>query len=224
MGAVVGAEDGRAQQVADGRTTLANAQARGGQVKEDAEATLGPVLALYDASEAEATSLALRATAARARRGVANEAADEVVVEELDRLYVAGGRTRNDPILAIAAPNGATPIIRAGLDEQPVRMRLVAKVLAKVKHPRIEPAVLSEASARIAAAADPLAVAVRETADVIVEADMADEALTALARLVRVELMALKRLWLGRRMSESEVHDIIPDRPAAKPKPKEDPK
>ena len=74
----------------------------------------------------------------------------------------------------------------------------------------------------MAAAAEPLAAVIRETADVIVEADMADQVLTALARLVRAELMSLKRLWIGRGMTETQVHGIIPDRPAPKKDPKKE--
>jgi len=213
MGSVVSADDAREAQIEDGTKALANARARGGQVQIDAETKLAPVLALVAATEEEASALAQKAIEARARRGVANDAADAVVVEALDDMFEAGGRTRNDPIMAVAAPGGATPITAAALESQPVRMKLVAKVLARLAHPKIAPELLQAASARIAQAADPLAKVVRETADAIIEAEMADQVLTALARLVRNELMGLKRMWIGRGMKDSEIHEIIPDRP-----------
>jgi len=221
MGQVVSSDSGRDTIVADVKATLVSATARGGALKADAEAGLGDTLALWEVAEGEAKAESAAAAAARAERAVANDVADAVVVEVLDELFEAGGRKRNDPFLAIAAPGGASPIVNAGLETQPTRMRLAAKVLGKVKHPRIPKETLVAAAERIAAAAKPLAKVIAETSEVILAADVSDQTLTALAKLMRADLMALKRKWIGQQMSESEVHQIIPDRPDAPTKKKD---
>ncbi|MCC6620597.1 MAG: hypothetical protein IT385_05050 [Deltaproteobacteria bacterium] len=224
MGQVVSADAARETIVADAEQTLTNARARQGELLAEAEAALGPALALYHEAASEAAAADRAAADARARRQVANDTADGIVVEVVDDLFEAGGRTRHDPFLAVALPGGAGPIAGGALEDQPARMRLAARLLGKVNHPRIPKATLVAAADRLAAAANPLADVIDQTRDVIVTAEVADKTLTALARVVRSELIGLKRRWIGQRMSETEIHKLIPDRPSARPKPKDEDK
>lgn len=221
MGTVIGADAARDDIVSDTKKAVAAAQAKGGETASSASERLGPVIGLYEAQFAEAKANADKAVAARARRSEANRAADEVVVEVADDLFEAGGRRRNDPYLALVIPGGASPITDVAVDLQPIRMRVTARLLKSAKHPRIPQATLESAGQRLDDAAAALDQALIATRDDLVNDDVSDKVLTTLARVMRTELVALKRQWIGAGWSESEVHEIIPDRPAAKPVKKE---
>lgn len=221
MGTVIRSDAARTDIVDDAKKTLAAAKAKGDDVGAQAEERLSPLITLFEAHEAEAKASDAKATDARARRTAANRTTDDVVVEVSDDLYEAGGRRRNDPYLALVMPGGAGPITDATLELQPVRMRITARLLGKAKHPRIPKATLDGAASRLASAADSLDVVINATRDDLIAADVDDQAMTTLARLMRNELMGLKRFWLGAGWSETEVHEIIPDRPEPAPKKKE---
>ncbi len=224
MGTVISASAAREDIVIDANKTLAAAAARGGNFATEAAERLGPLLTLYTAQETETKASSGAAGTARAQRAAANGVADDLVVEVADDLFEAGGRRRNDPFLALVLPGGARPIIGGAIESQPTRMRVAAKLLAKTQHPRIPKSTYDAAAERLNAGADALGAVIDQTRTPIAQADVSDEILTSLARLVRAELMSFKRSLIGQGFSETEVHTIIPDRPEkpGEPEKKED--
>jgi len=216
MGEIIRAGAAREDIIKDARTTLEKASVRDDAWKLPAEERLGTVLTLVDSLEVERKALEITAGPLTAAVDKQNGAADLVLVREVESLFDKGGRRRNDPLLAVLAPGGAAAYTDGPTDEQPLRMKLFAKLLKKVGHKRIAKAETDAASDRVTAAVVPLAAAIDAAKEPVAELALVDRTITALAKLLRMELVGLKQGWKSAGFSEAEIHEVIPDSPSAK--------
>src|SRR5690348_7008451 len=108
MGSVIRKDAAAKDIVADVRTSLTNAKARGGVAKAEAEEIIGPVVTLLASVEAQLKDAQDAATPLAAELKAANDVADDLLGEVFDIVNNAVGRPAagSDPALALIFPGG----------------------------------------------------------------------------------------------------------------------
>ncbi|PIV98444.1 MAG: hypothetical protein COW42_14640 [Deltaproteobacteria bacterium CG17_big_fil_post_rev_8_21_14_2_50_63_7] len=215
MGQIIRAGAAREEIIKCGRDTLDAARQRDDAWKKPAEERLAPVLELCDGIAAEMVALGRVVQPLRQGIDMQNEVADDIIVRVVEQLFDLGGRRRNDPWLALLAPGGAGAYTDGPTDEQPRRMALFAKLLRKLGHKRIAKAETDAAADKIDTAAKSFGEAVAAAEQPMAELSLVERTLTALAKVVRMELVSLKQGWKAAGFSEAEIHRVIPDSPDA---------
>lgn len=117
-------------------------------------------------------------------------------------------------------PGGAGYYTEGDTPGQPARMELLAKLYDRSIHPKI-PAVQAQAyAARLRAGAAELQADLDAASGPGANVALLERVRTALGRVAQFEIANLKRMFKIDGMSESDIHEIIPDRPVAKKLPK----
>ena len=98
---------------------------------------------------------------------------------------------------------------------------LLAENLAQTKHPRVEEASWRAWSERVAAVQAPLDAATQTHQRAEARTFIADRAFRASVRSAWFDLVRAKRDYANAGLNETDIHAIIPDRPAAHAAPKE---
>ncbi len=202
--------------LADARSASQAAAARGGGIAERAQTTLGPVLAIIDATEDDLKS----ARASLAPLGAALDAENEVADAALDRIYDETwndvGRPANDRFLALMFPGGAGYYTDGDTSAQPARMELLARLYEKRIHPKLNPDQCLTYAKRVRDAAAALKQDLDAASPVMIHVAQLERVRSALGRVAQAELVNLKRMYKVDGLSEAEIHTIIPDRPVQK--------
>src|SRR3712207_5156668 len=100
MGEVIRKDAAASDIIADARTTLENAIARGGLWQEHAEQRLGPVVTLYNGVEVQLVEARKTVAPLVARVAAENDRADDVIGKVSDDIWNAVGRPASDPALS----------------------------------------------------------------------------------------------------------------------------
>jgi hypothetical protein len=202
----------------DVRTTLANARARGGNWQALAEARLAAITPLVDsvesrlgAAEAELVPLA---AAVQAR----DDEADRLLGRISDEIWNEVGRPASDPALSILFPTGIAYYAQGNQGSQPQRMGLLAELLESNLHPRLGADKAKGYAQAIRASAQSLRDAVQAAAEPSARVELLTQIRRALASNAQTELVGLKRIYRTERLSEVDIHTVIPDRPASSKK------
>ena len=216
MGDVIRGSAAREEIFKDGRTSLTNARARGGNRQERAEVSLGPAIALVDVTEQELKTGSGELAILKAALAAENDRADAVLDRTYDDTWNDIGRPANDRFLTLMYPGGAGYYTDGDLPGQPIRMELLAKFYEEGIHPKLTSTQSQAYAQRIRAAAADLKADIDAAAAPTANVMLLERTLTALARVVQFELANLKRMYKIDGLSEAEIHEIIPDRPVAK--------
>lgn len=200
----------------DARTSLHNSRARGGSIQERAETGLAPVMAMVDATEQELINARNTWLPLHAALQAENDRADALLNRIYDETWNDVGRPAIDRYLALMYPGGAGYYTEGDTPGQPARMELLAKLYDRAIHPKIPAAQAQGYAQRIREGAAELQADLNAASAPAANVALLERVRTALGRVAQFEIANLKRMFKIDGMSESEIHEIIPDRPVAK--------
>lgn len=200
----------------DARTSLHNSRARGGSIQERAETGLAPVMAMIDATELELINARNTWLPLHAALQAENDRADALLNRIYDETWNDVGRPAIDRYLALMYPGGAGYYTEGDTPGQPARMELLAKLYDRAIHPKIPAAQAQGYAQRIREGAAELQADLNAASAPAANVALLERVRTALGRVAQFEIANLKRMFKIDGMSESEIHEIIPDRPVAK--------
>lgn len=203
--------------IADARTTLTQAVARGGRWRDLAELRIAPVLALLTGVEGQLAGARAQAAPLRAARDAEDHRADDLLGRVSDDTWNAVGRPANDPALAILFPGGFGYYAEGDVESQPDRMEVLAQLLEANLHPKLNPATAQALAAEVRAGAEALQQAVDAARTPVARVGVLERVRTAMARSIAMELAHLKRLYKAEGFTEADIHTVIPDRPVREP-------
>ncbi len=183
--------------------------------KELAEERLAGVVALVDNVEAQLEKAEAKLEPLLAAVNAKNDAADAVLGRVSDETWNEVGRPAADPALAVLFPGGVAYYADARLDKQPARMDLLAELLESRIHPRLSPDQVKAHANDIRAAANELRASVDAVAGPNERVELLQRVRRALATVAHADLTSLKRLYKNAHFSQSDIHGVIPDRPAS---------
>ena len=213
----------RLRAVVDARTTLTNAEAKGGRWHELAAARLTEPLRLAAATEARIAEARSAATPAIAALEAADAEADRLLGRTSDEIWNDVGRPGTDAALSILWPGGIGYYTDAPIEEQPVRMEILAGLLEAGVHRGLTPERGAEYASRVRGASARLRERVDAAREPRVRLAAAERMLTSVGKAVQIALVNLKRAYKSEGFTEAEIHAVIPDRPAKKKTPKAPP-
>ena len=214
MGEVIRRDAAASDILTDCRITMTNAAARGGDWQAQAEERLGPELRLADGVEARLTQARAEAAPAEAAVKVENEGCDKLLGRVSDDIWNIVGRPRNDPALDVLFPGGIAYYAEGPVEEQPIRMTLLADLLEGGIHPKLSAERAAEFATEIRQAAARLEERVDAARPLTARVRLAEKMLGAIARAAHVALTRLKAQWKADGRTEAEIHSVIPDRPS----------
>jgi len=202
--------------IADGKTTLTKAQARGGAEQSTAEARLGSTLTLADTLEGRITAARGVAAPAQAALESGNQVADDLLGRVADDVWNAIGRPAADGGYELLFPGGYAAYAEGDVHEQPDRMDLLAELLLANLHPKLPADRAAAFAAEIAASSTALRALSDTARPLTTRLALVSKMKTAVARSLVASIAGLKRQWKADGMSEADIHAIIPDRPRPK--------
>lgn len=200
--------------LADLHTTFTNAVARGGDWQPAAEARLGPLVTLSKSVKVRVTEAETALAPALAQLDAANEEGDDLVGRISDNIWNDVGRPGQDPALDIILPGGIGYYTEGDVEEQPVRMNLFADLLESGIHPRLDAAKATAYATQIRQSAVRIEEKVDAARPLNARLALAKRMEQAIARTAAVALSRLKSQWKADGKTETEIHEVIPDRPS----------
>ncbi len=210
--------------IADVESTLTNAGTKDGKLKSLAEEMLAGLVMFILVVIAKLGEARKAANPLRSAIGTKDEGSDKLLLAVFDNIYNATGRPGNDPALAILFPGGTGPYTDGPDSEQPDRMDLLAELLEAGIHPRLDAAIAKAEATKVRADAEKYRAVIEAGRKPLVKVDLLEKVLTALARIGQMTLSRLKKRYAAEGFTEVQIHTVIPDRPRAEAKPKEEPK
>ncbi len=210
--------------VADVEHTLTNAGTKDGKLKSLAVEMLTALVTFIRIVIAKLGEARILAGPHRAAIGTKDDGSDKLLLASYDTIYNATGRPGNDPALAILYPGGPSAYTDGPDSEQPDRMDLLAELLEAGIHPRLDPAIAKAEAGKVRADAEKYRAVFEAGRKPLVKVDLLEKVLTALARIGQMTLARLKKRYAAEGFTEVQIHTVIPDRPRAEAKPKEEPK
>jgi hypothetical protein len=202
----------------DLRASLRSAVAKGGVVRSLAEEYLGATASMIGTIEQDLNEARVLAAPLIAELAAENDRADALLDRICDDLWNEVGRPANDRMLALLFPGGAGYYTDGDTEEQPDRMELLAELLDRKLHPKLTAEKAADYATKIREAARGLAEDAAAARMPAARVKLLERVRTALGRSAQFDLASLKRAYKNERMSEAEIHTIIPDRPPAKKK------
>lgn len=215
MGNVVRKDAAKADIFGDVRSTLTNAQTKGGTLQQLAEERLGPIVTLVDGIEAQLTSVRKTATPLLATIATKNDEADHLLGKVYDQIWNKVGRPANDPALSVIFPGGIAYYAEGDTEGQPDRMEVLVELLNAGLHLKLPKDDAIAAADEVATSCATLRSAVENARKPVAKLGVLERIHTTIARVAQLELANLKRLYKANGFTEAEVHAIIPDRPAS---------
>ncbi len=222
MGDVIRASAAVDDIFADARSAHTEAISKGGKVQSLAEEILGPALGMVGAFEDDLKAARATLVPLAAAVNAENERADAEINRIYDETWNDVGRPAYDRYLTLMYPNGAVYYTDGDTVGQPARMELLAKLYDRKLHPKLSAEQCAAFAARVRTAAAALKADLDAAADPTITVVQLERVRTALGRVAQYELANFKRALKIAGLSEAKIHEIIPDRPAAKKAAKKD--
>jgi hypothetical protein len=204
----------------DVRTSLRNAASRGGEIVTAAQSRLGPSV---DAMETAAKILET-ATAAEAAAWspvlAADDVADTTIGATRDEMYNALGRPKHSPHMDHVYPGGIGTYTAGDPRGQPVLMQVLETRIRSATAPQWPESLRDKWATAVDAARIPLAAAVEAHRPAEAALTVAEAGFRAAVRAAHAKLVAFKRDLKNLGLTETQIHEIIPDRPSSSGKAK----
>lgn len=216
MGEVIGANASGDAIEADIINSHQAAAIRGDEWKIPAQNILGPVISILGVIDGKLGPVQVTLNLLESEILLIDEESDQLVGAERDSLWNALGRKADDVYFEILFPGGKNFYTRAKEDEQVSLMYLLAEMLESNLHPKLDSALSAASAGRIRAQADIYKAKVDAIRPVRAKAELLATVRKNVVRAGRSRLVALKRAYLAAGFSETEIHQVIPDRPTAK--------
>lgn len=198
--------------IADVRTTLGRASAKGDPWKAHAEERLKPTVVLLETVEQKRRDAMEALEPLLAAIEVQDEKADLLLEKVSDDIWNALGRPAFDPHLSILFPGGIAYYAEGRNEDQPDRMELLVELLEAGIHPKLSQDLADAVAERVSAEARAYRAKVEAARTPKARVDLLSQVKAALARSGQVALANLKRAYLALGMSDAEIHEVIPDR------------
>ena len=211
MGTIIKAKAGAEKIDEDVRTTQRAADARGGKVAEAAAARLGAPLAAIDDAVARRKTARDAQKAAWALVEAEDEKSDRAIGRIRDAMWNDLGRPRQSAYLDQVFPDGVGTYTHGDVRDQPTLMHVLHARLLSASAPVWTPAQRAEWAATVETSRVTLAAAVEAHRGVAAQLAVAEATYRSAVRAALVGLQYLKRDLLNLGLTESQVHDIIPD-------------
>ena len=218
MGEVIRRDAAAVDILTDVRSTVTSAIAKQGEWQTDAEARLGPIVALADDVDARVKEQRKVTDPAVAQLATANADSDGLIGKVSDDFWNDIGRPGSDVIYELKFPGGIRSIVDGPVDEQPYRMELLAELFEAKLHPKLPADKATAYATAIRQSATRLEERVDAARPLKARLEMLERMQRAIARSGAVALSRLKKKWLSDGHSEAEIHTVIPDRPAPRTK------
>lgn len=153
----------------------------------------------------------------RAERDAANGVSDDLVREIHDLLFNQIGRVSGDPWFLLVMPKRAGGYTQRPAAKKGVALEVFAKTL--VAHPhKLVPAATAQAHAdALLEQAKKMAEALGALDHAATELEVLRAQRAAAVKRAQNRLSALKKFWLAEGMTQADIHEVIPDRPRARP-------
>lgn len=204
--------------VADCKTTLLTAEARGGVQKTIAEQHLKAPLSIFELVDERCRTAEEALLPFLAKLDAVDDSTDAFLGRIADEIWNDFGRPAADPLYSLLFPEGVGFYTDSPDAEQPARMELLAELLEANFHPKLDSKKAKAIAKQIRDSAKTLRAAVDATSKPRTQVDMLGRARTAVGRSLQVSLVSLKRHYRAMGHSEAQIHTILPDR--GKPRPK----
>lgn len=193
------------------RITITNAAFAGDELQHDAEGLLAEGVALAKTLRRELEDNEEALEVARARQGCAARQCDERAVATRENLFNLTGRKLRDPLLQQMAPEGAAGVLDRPAATKAAATRDFAERLVTIKHPRVPEKVARSYAADLRAAAEKLDKATAALTPVVEHGRSLRARIQANASYLQIQLRRLKKHWAGDGLTDTEIHQIIPD-------------
>lgn len=206
----------------DVRTAEQRARERPGPIADAAAARLAPAITVMDSANAilsgAQTAEAAGWTVVSARDGEA----DIVLGSTRDGMWNALGRVRNHPAMNHTFPGGVGTYTAGDPKGQPVLMQVLQTRIPTAEAPQWTAEMRQGWVADVEAARTPLAAAVDAYRPLDAALTVAEAGRRAAVRSAHSKLVAFKRDLKNLGLTETQIHEIIPDSGDGAPKPKKD--
>lgn len=217
MGQVIRKDAAASDIAADAKTTLTNAVARGGIWKELAEEKLGPAVAFLQKVIAEEAKIAEELAPLESALDAFDDETDDYLASKADEMWNMLGRAAWDPAYSLIWPGGVATYTEGRDDDQPDRMDLLADLLEAGLHSKLDTGWTKTTVAEVRKRAATYRAKMDALRPKRAKAVLLRKTEVVLARAAQMELSRLKRRFLSEGFSEADIHQVIPDRPRAKP-------
>lgn len=218
MGEVIRKSAAAADIIADVRSALISARAKGGHWKSVAEERLAALTALIADVEQRLESTQRELAPLLAAVDAKDDEADRLLGRISDEIWNEVGRPANDPALSILFPGGIAYYANGDTAGQPDRMDLLAELLESGLHPRLSAERAKAHAQEVRSCAESFRTLIDGAARPNARLDMLTRVTRALASSGQAELANVKRLYKSHGFSEADIHTVIPDRPGVRAK------
>lgn len=211
MGSVIKATAALDRIEEDVRTSEQRARERPGPIADAAAARLAPALTVMDSANAilggAQTAEAAGWTVVSARDGEA----DIVIGSTRDEMWNALGRVRGHAAMTHTYPGGTGTYTAGDPTNQPVLMQVLQTRIPTAEAPQWTAEMRQGWVAAIEAARTPLAAAVTAYLPLAAALTVAEAGRRAAVRSAHSKLVAFKRDLKNLGLTETQIHEIIPD-------------
>lgn len=220
MGRLISSRGSANDIFADTKTAHTKGIAKSGKFATITVDLLGPTVILIDTIDADLADAQKTAAPLQAALQAADDEADDLIGRVYDEVWNDVGRPAYDRALTLIFPGGATYYTDGSIDTQPGRMELLAQLLERGIHPKLNNTQAQAAADKVRAGATKLQGVINAARLPSNRVALLERIRTATARVVQFELANYKRALVSAGYSETEIHDVIPDRtPKKKPDP-----
>jgi hypothetical protein len=201
------------------RESLANGRAAGGEIKAAAEARLAGVVARLDGAKATLKAAAAAEGEAYLPVSAADDAADLIIGAVRDKMWNAIGRVKQHPAMDEVFPGGVGTYAHGDPRTQPVLMTILISRIAAVDAPAAWSAERRQGwAAEVEAARLPLVAALDAYTPMEAALTVAEATFRTRVRAAHSQLVKLKRDLKNHGLTETKIHQIIPDAKSARRK------
>jgi hypothetical protein len=195
------------------------AQARGGEIAEAGAGRLGPAVASIDAAIALQQSTEDAEAIAWSQVLAEDAKSDELIGSVRDAMWNAIGRTRQNPALDQVFPGGVRTYTSGDPRAQPVLMQVLESRITAAAAPQWTDAMKQGWAAQVEAARKSYAATVEAHRPTEAAAQVATMGYRAAVRTGQARLHAFKRDLQNLGLSETQIHEVIPDASSRAPSP-----
>ena len=219
MGVLINKKAAVTDIVADCRSTLTAAKARGGQLETLAKQYLEGPLGMFELVMQRLQAVETQLAPLQAFKVAKDEESDALIGRISDEIWNDIGRPAHDPAFSLLFPDGVSFYADSPDAEQPIRMELLAELLEAGLHPKLDSKKAKAQGKQLRDSAKTLRAAVDQTQTPRAQLLMLSKAKTALGRNLQMALVNLKRHFKATGIPDPQIHSIIPDRTRAATRP-----
>ncbi len=193
------------------RRSLRAALARGGDIATAAQNRLAPAVTSIDAAAALAKTTEEAEATAWAALTAEDAKADSGIGAVRDAMWNALGRPRTSPLMDQVFPGGVSTYTSGDPRGQPILMQILRSRILAASAPQWTQPLREGWAAEIDALLAPYTAAVEAHRPIEASSTVAAAGLRAAIRTAQARLSAFKRDLLSLGLTQSQIHEIIPD-------------